>query len=282
MQTFTARTALPPPTVIAAGRLPLAATLRNAWQFRNLLYFLVWREIKVRYKQAAIGAGWAMLQPVLTMLILTVVFGYFARLPSDGLPYPLFVLAALLPWTYFAEAVRRSATSLVDDGELVRKIYFPRLIIPLSTVAAPLVDLAFASLALVGMFAWYERLPTANIVFLPVFLLQAVLLALAVALWLAPLNARFRDVKHAVPFLVQIWMYASPLVYPLSLVPAPYRTLYSLNPVVGIIEGFRWALLGTARPDLAAMAIGCGLTLVLLIGGLVYFGRAERSFADVI
>lgn len=282
MQTFTARTALPPPTVIAAGRLPLAATLRNAWQFRNLLYFLVWREIKVRYKQAAIGAGWAMLQPVLTMLILTVVFGYFARLPSDGLPYPLFVLAALLPWTYFAEAVRRSATSLVDDGELVRKIYFPRLIIPLSTVAAPLVDLAFASLALVGMFAWYQRLPTANIVFLPVFLLQAVLLALAVALWLAPLNARFRDVKHAVPFLVQIWMYASPLVYPLSLVPAPYRTLYSLNPVVGIIEGFRWALLGTARPDLAAMAIGCGLTLVLLIGGLVYFGRAERSFADVI
>lgn len=282
MQTFTARTALPPPTVIAAGRLPLAATLRNAWQFRNLLYFLVWREIKVRYKQAAIGAGWAMLQPVLTMLILTVVFGYFARLPSDGLPYPLFVLAALLPWTYFAEAVRRSATSLVDDGELVRKIYFPRLIIPLSTVAAPLVDLAFASLALVGMFAWYERLPTANIVFLPVFLLQAVLLALAVALWLAPLNARFRDVKHAVPFLVQIWMYASPLVYPLSLVPAPYRALYSLNPVVGIIEGFRWALLGTPRPDLTAMAIGCGLTLVLLIGGLVYFGRAERSFADVI
>ncbi|MBK8175962.1 MAG: ABC transporter permease [Rhodospirillales bacterium] len=268
--------------VVSTAAQDLLPRLKAAWQYRNLLYFLVWREIKVRYKQALIGAGWAIIQPCLTMLIFTVVFGYFARLPSDGLPYPLFAFTALLPWTYFADAVRRSSLSLVEDGELVRKIYFPRLIIPLAMVAAPLVDLALSSFALIGLFAWYGMVPTANIVFLPAFVLLALGLAFAVALWLGPLNVRFRDIKHVVPFLIQIWMYASPLIYPVSLVPERFKVIYSLNPLVGIIEGFRWALLGTTSPDFTAIGIGIALTGALLAGGLVYFGRMERVFADVI
>lgn len=256
--------------------------LGTVWQYRELLYFLVWREVKVRYKQAALGAGWAIIQPVFAVLIFTVIFGMFAKFPSDGLPYPLFSFAAILPWTYFSEAFRRSSTGLVTDSELVRKIYFPRLIIPLAMVAAPLVDFLLAFLVYLGLMAFYGIAPSWNMLFLPLLLLDAMLLALAMGLWLGPINVRFRDIMHTLPFLIQIWMYASPIVYPLSMVPEQWRVLYSLNPMVGVIEGFRWALVGKGSPDLMAMGFSVGLIVILLTGGLVFFKNHERSFADVI
>lgn len=256
--------------------------LKNVWTYRELLYFLIWRELKIRYKQAFIGAGWAIIQPVLAMLIFTAIFGMFARIPSDGLPYPLFAYTALLPWTYFAEAVRRGALGPVEDAELVRKIYFPRLIIPLAMVTAPLVDFILAFSVLIVLFMWYGIVPTWSVVFLPFFVAMAMILALAISLWLGPVNVRFRDIKHAVPFLIQIWMFASPIVYPVSMVPEQWRLLYSLNPMVGVIEGFRWALLGTDSPNFTAIAISMSLVMVCLIGGLIYFKRMERFFADVI
>lgn len=256
--------------------------LRPVLQYRELLVFLVWRELKIRYKQALIGAGWAIIQPVLAVLIFTAVFGIFAKIPSDGIPYPLFAFSALLPWMYFAEAVRRGSIGLVEDAELIRKIYFPRLIIPLAMVAAPLVDFALSFSVLILLFGWYGILPTWNIVFLPVFVAAAMVLALAVSLWLGPTNVRYRDVKHTVPFLIQVWMYASPIVYPASMVPEAWRFFYSLNPMVGVIEGFRWSLLGSQSPDFQSMAISVTLVFVCLVGGLIYFKRMERSFADVI
>ncbi len=256
--------------------------LYAVWRYRELLYFLVWREIKIRYKQAAIGIGWAILQPVIAMLIFTAIFGYFARIPSDGVPYAVFAFTAILPWTYFSEAFRRGGTGLVDDADLIRKIYFPRLIIPLAMVVAPLVDFLLSFVVLLVLLAWYGIMPTANIVFLPFFLLVAMVLALAVALWLGPINVRFRDIKHTLPFLIQIWMYASPVVYPLSMVPERWKLLYNLNPMVGVIEGFRWALLGKENPDFLAMSVSLFLIVLVLLGGIVYFKKMERFFADVI
>jgi lipopolysaccharide transport system permease protein len=256
--------------------------LRSVWQYRELLYFLIWRDLKVRYKQAAIGAAWAILQPLVALLIFTAVFGYFAKLPSDGVPYPVFALAALLPWTYFADALRRGATGLVDDSDLIRKIYFPRLVIPLAMVVAPALDLAISFALLVALMVWYGIVPTGNIVFLPLLLLLALVLALALALWLGPINVRFRDIKHTLPFVLQVWMYASPVVYPTSMIPEQWRSLYSLNPMVGVIEGFRWALLDTSAPDFQAIGIGLLVVTGLLFGGLVYFRKMERFFADVI
>lgn len=256
--------------------------LRSVWQYRELLYFLIWRDLKVRYKQAAIGAAWAILQPLIALVIFTAVFGYFAKLPSDGLPYPVFALAALLPWTYFAEALRRGATGLVDDSDLIRKIYFPRLVIPLAMVVAPAVDLAISFTLLVVLMAWYGIAPTGNIVFLPFFLFLSLGLALALGLWLGPINVRFRDIKHTLPFVIQVWMYASPVVYPTSMIPEQWRSLYSLNPMVGVIEGFRWALLDTSAPDFRAIGIGVLVVTGLLFSGIVYFRKMERFFADVI
>lgn len=256
--------------------------LGAVWRYRELLYFLIWRELKVRYKQAAIGAAWAILQPVLAAVIFTAVFGYFANMPSDGVPYPLFTFTALLSWTYFAEALRRSATGLVEDSDLIRKIYFPRLIIPLATVSAPLVDFLLSFTVLLGLMVWYEVVPTWNLLYLPLFVLVSMMTALAAGLWLGPINVRFRDIKHTLPFLIQIWMYASPVVYPVSIVPERWKLLYSLNPMVGVIDGFRWAVLGKASPDLEAMAISGSFVLLLLLGGIVYFKRMERIFADVI
>lgn len=256
--------------------------LGAVWRYRELLYFLIWRELKIRYKQAAIGVGWAVLQPVITVLIFTAIFGYFARIPSDGVPYAVFAFTAILPWTYFAEAFQRGGTCLVSDAELIRKIYFPRLIIPLAMVTAPLVDFLLSFVVLLVLLAWYGIMPTANILFLPVFLLVAMVLALAVALWLGPVNVRFRDIKHTLPFLIQIWMFASPVVYPLSMVPERWKLLYSLNPMVGVIEGFRWALLGKASPDFLAMGVSLFLIVLVLLGGIVYFKKMERFFADVI
>jgi lipopolysaccharide transport system permease protein len=252
------------------------------WKYRELLRILVERDVKVRYRQAALGAGWAIVQPVFAVVIFTIVFGNFARIPSDGVPYPLFAFAATLPWTYFSEAARRGSIGLVAEAELVRKIYFPRLIIPLAAVTGPLVDFSCAFVVMLGALAWYGVAPGWNLLFIPLFLLVALLLALTVALWLGPVNVRFRDIAHTLPFLLQIWMYGSPIVYPLSLVPEPWRIAYSLNPMVGVIEGFRWAILGRQRPDLLPIAIGVGVILVALVGGLVNFKRRERQFADLI
>jgi lipopolysaccharide transport system permease protein len=260
----------------------LSLDLRSLWLHRELLYFLVWRDVRVRYKQTMIGAGWAILQPLLTTIIFAVVFGRLAAMPSDGVPYPLFAYAALLPWTYFSQAVTRSGASLVGNANLITKVYFPRLLVPLASVATPVVDLAWALLVFCGLMGWYRVGLTWAFVTLPLFLLMAITTALAVGLWLAPINARYRDVGHAIPFLTQAWLYASPVVYPLSLVPERWRMVFGVNPMVGVIEGWRWAMLGTESPDLGVIGMGAAVTLVLLITGLVTFKRMERSFADVV
>lgn len=256
--------------------------LDEVWRHRELLYFLVWRDLKVRYAQAALGLAWAVIQPLLGLAIFTVIFGMFAKLPSDGLPYPVFALAAIVPWTYFAEAVRRSAFGLVGDAELVKKVYFPRLVIPLANTVSPLADFAASLGVLLALMAWYGLWPTPALLALPLMLAMTAALALSIGLWLGPVNVRFRDVMHTVPFALQIWMYATPIVYPLSMVPERFRLLYSLNPAVGLIEGFRWSLLGHGRPDVQALAVSAALIAVLLAGGLAWFRRAERSLADVI
>jgi lipopolysaccharide transport system permease protein len=256
--------------------------LNAIWYYRELLYFLIWRDVKVRYKQTVIGAGWAILQPLMTMVIFSVVFGSFAKIPSDGLPYPIFTFAALLPWNFFAQAIGRSGISLVGSANLISKIYFPRLIIPLSAAVAPLVDLAFAFVILLGMMAWFGVAPTWGVLALPLFLLLALGTALAAGLWLSALNVRYRDIGYTIPFLIQIWMYASPVAYPVSIVPERWRLLYSLNPMAGVIEGFRWALLGTGTPNIGVMVVSAVVVMMLMSSGLVYFRIAERTFADVV
>lgn len=252
------------------------------WHYRELLYFLVWRGIKTRYKQSVLGIGWAIIQPLMMMMIFTIVFSMFAKIPSDGLPYPIFAYAALLPWTYFSEAIRRGSGSVINDANLIQKIYFPRVILPIAGVLTPLVDFVPAFGIFLGMMVWYGLTPSWSVFVLPAFLILALLSAVSVSLWLSALNVKYRDVEHTVPFLVQVWLYASPVVYPVSLVPDGWRVLYSLNPMAGVVEGFRWALLGKEGPDFAVMAVSASMVLVLLMGGLIYFTRMERSFADVI
>jgi lipopolysaccharide transport system permease protein len=256
--------------------------LKAIWQYRELLYFLIWRDVKVRYKQTAIGAGWAIFQPLMTMIIFTVIFGNFAKIPSDDLPYPIFAYTALLPWNNFAQAISRSGVSLVGNANLISKVYFPRLIIPLSAAVAPLVDFAVSFVILLAMMAWFGIAPTSDVLALPLFLLLALATALAVGLWLSALDVRYRDVGYTIPFLVQIWMYASPVAYPVSLVPERWRLLYSLNPMAGVIEGFRWALLGKGHPDFGVMTASAVVVMALLLGGIVYFRQMERTFADVV
>lgn len=266
---------------IRASRGLLDVDLKSVWEFRDLLVNLIVRDLKVLYRQAVLGASWAILQPVFTVLIFTVVFGHFARMPSDGAPYAIFAFSAVLPWNYFAEAVRRSSTGLVQDGELVRKVYFPRLVMPLASVIAPLLDMAIGAVVLLAVMMFYGVWPSWHLIAVPVLMLWTSALALGVGLWLGPINVRFRDVKHTLPFLLQIWMYASPVIYPLSLIPEGVRWIYVLNPMVGIIEAFRWAFLGTASPDLVALTISGVLTVILLASGVVFFKRMERLFADV-
>ena len=256
--------------------------LAAVWEYRELLYFLVWRDVKVRYKQTFIGAAWAIFQPAMTMVIFTVVFGNLARVPSDGLPYPVFAYTALVPWTYFSQALSRCGTGLVSNANLITKVYFPRLIIPIADVITPAVDFLFAFILLLGMIAWFGIAPTYGLLAIPLFLFMAMVTALAVGLWLSPLNVRYRDVGHTIPFVIQFWMFASPVVYPVSLVPEPWRLIYSLNPMVGVIEGFRWGLLGKENPDFLSIVVSVATVLVLLAGGLVFFKRMERTFADVI
>ena len=256
--------------------------LGTVWRYRELLHILILRDLKVRYRQAALGAAWVVIQPLFAVLIFTVVFGHFAKIPSNGVPYPLFALAATMPWTYFAEASRRGARRSGHRLELVRKIYFKRLIILLAGVPAPLAGFAISFVVMIGMLVWYGMTPTWHLLLVLPLVVIAMLMSLAVALWLAPLNVRFRDIMHTLPFLLQIWMYASPIVYPLSVVPERWRALYSLNPMVGVIEGFRWALIGKSEPDVRAILGSVVVILVALAGGLVFFKRQERAFADLI
>jgi lipopolysaccharide transport system permease protein len=268
--------------IIRPGGGLLNLELKAIWQYRELLYFLIWRDVKVLYKQTAIGAMWAVFQPLMTMIIFTVVFGTFTKVPSDGLPYPIFAYTALLPWNYFAQAISRSGTSLVGNAALISKVYFPRLIIPFAAAVAPFVDLAVAFVLLLIMMAWYGIAPTWGVLALPLFLLLALGTALAVGLWLTALHVRYRDVGYTIPFVVQIWMYASPVAYPLSVVPERWRLLYSLNPMAGVIEGFRWALLGTGSLDFGMMTASAIVVIAALFGGIVYFRQMERTFADVV
>jgi lipopolysaccharide transport system permease protein len=271
-----------PVTEIRPSRGLFDLDLGVVWRYRELLSILVGRDIRVRYRQAALGAAWALIQPVFTVLIATIVFGHFAKMPSDGVPYPLFALAASLPWQYFQEATRRGSIGLVTDSELVRKVYFPRLILPLASVTGPLVDFAVTLVVVLIALLYFGVTPTWRLLFLPVFLLIAMLLSLSVALWLGPINAKFRDIMHTLPFLLQVWMYGSPVFYPMSVVPEKWRALYSLNPMVGVIEGFRWAVLAKAHPDPRSMMISGSVILVMLVSGLVWFKNRERQFADII
>ncbi|MEE7502895.1 ABC transporter permease [Methylobacterium sp. C33D] len=269
-------------TEIAPDDRIVAFDAAGLWQYRDLLRVLILRDLKVLYRQTAMGASWAIAQPLFTVLIFTVIFGHFAKIPTDGAPYALFAGSAVVLWTYFSEAVRRSANGLVAEAELIRKIYFPRLVIPLATVISPMVDFAIALGVLLALMAWYGAVPDWHLVLAVPTLIVTAMLALGVSLWLGPINVRFRDIKHTLPFVIQIWMYASPIVYASSIVPASVRWVYALNPMVGLIEAFRFAILGGTPPDAFAVAVSVTAAFALLISGLIFFQRMERSFADVI
>ncbi|MGH7230121.1 MAG: ABC transporter permease [Nitrospiraceae bacterium] len=271
-----------PTLVIEPNRGLFHLDSRALWEYRELLYSLVLRDIKVRYKQTAIGVSWVVLQPLIAMLIFTVLFSYLAKIPSDGVWYPVFVYTALLPWTYFTQAIARSGGSLVSNSNMISKVYFPRLILPLASILGPLVDFALSLGILLGMILWAGIPLTWKVLTLPFFLLLAFMTALGVSLFISATNVRYRDVGHTIPFLMQIWMFTSPVVYPVSLIPEQWRFLYSLNPMVGVIEGFRWGLLGKASPDFAVIAASGVVVLAVLFGGTVYFKHMERTFADVI
>lgn len=256
--------------------------LRTIWAYRELLYFLVWRDIKVRYKQTVIGVGWALVQPLVTMLVFTVIFSKFAKIDSDGIPYPIFAYSGLLPWNYFAGSLTRSINSVAGNTYLISKVYFPRLFLPFAGTVSGMVDIAASFIFLIVLMVWYGISPTSGIILLPVFLLLVMTTALAIGLWLCALNVTYRDVGHMVPFLTQVWMFASPIAYPVSAVPERWRLFYSLNPMVSVIEGFRWALLGKAAPDFGVMAASATGVVVCLVLGIFFFKRMERTFADVI
>ena len=280
--------------VLETSNLPLSVYLpqegkiprinwRELWEYRELLYFLTWRDIKIRYKQAALGVAWAILQPVITMIIFSVIFGRLAKLPSDGIPYPVFSFVALLPWQLFSGALGRIGNSLVSDKNLLTKIYFPRLTIPLSAVGAALFDFAISFVILLGMMVFYGIKPTWALLTFPLFVILALLTAIAVGLWFAAVNVQYRDVQYALPFIIQAWMYASPVAYSSELIPPGiWRMLYGLNPMAGVIDGFRWALLGTQFPDLPLFLVSILVMLILLVTGLMYFKKMEEYFADLV
>jgi homopolymeric O-antigen transport system permease protein len=271
-----------PVTIIRASRGWAPLRLSELREYRELLYFLVWRDIKVRYKQTALGVAWAIIQPFFTMLVFTLFFGKLANIQSDGVPYALFSFAALVPWTFFANGLSQSADSLVGSAHLIKKVYFPRLVVPLAAVLSGVVDFALAFLVLIGMMLYYGILPTLNVIWLPPLLLLALVTALGVGLWLSALNVEFRDVRYVVPFLIQFWLFATPIAYPSSLLSEPWRTLYGLNPMAGVVEGFRWALLGTDTAPGAMILVSALAATVILISGAYYFRRMERTFADVV
>ncbi len=270
-----------PTLVIRPPRKWVPIDFSELWSYRELLYFFVWRDVKIRYKQTGLGVAWAVIQPLFTMVIFSVIFGGFAQIPSEGIPYPLFTLAALLPWQLFSEGLTRSTLSMVSNAPIMTKVYFPRLIMPIAGILSPIVDFLVAIGILVLMMAYYGFVPTANVVFLPAFILLALATSLGVGLWLSALNVQYRDFQYTVPFLIQVWLYASPVVYSTSMVPEQYQLLYGLNPMAGVIEGFRWALLGTAPPS-GIIGLSVVVVLVLLVSGAFYFKKMEQYFADIV
>ena len=257
--------------------------LNELWEYRELLYFLTWRDIKVRYKQTVLGAAWAIIQPFMSMIVFTLFFGGLADIPSDGVPYPIFNYTALVPWTFFATALGASSNSLVGNSNLIKKVYFPRLVIPISTTLAGVVDFLLAFSVLILMMVYFGIVPTLNVVFLPIFLLLAFMTSLGVGLWLSAMNVQFRDVRYTIPFLTQLWLFITPIVYPSSLIENDtLRAIYSINPLVGVVEGFRWALLGTDTAPTLVIIPSFFAALALLLSGAYYFRRMEKTFADVV
>ena len=266
---------------IAPGSRWSAVRLGELWAYRELLYFMVWREIKIRYKQTALGIAWAVVQPLFTMLVFSIFFGRLAKMPSDGLPYPIFALCALLPWQLFAFSLTEASNSVVTNQRLITKVYFPRLIMPLSALGVGLVDFSVAFLLLLALAGYYDVAPTLALLTVPLWALLALLTALAVGLWLSAINVKYRDVRYTVPFLTQLWMFATPVAYPTSIVPEAWRPLYALNPMVGVVDGFRYAVLGTNPPHLT-VTVSLASVVIVLVGGLFFFRRMERRFADFV
>jgi lipopolysaccharide transport system permease protein len=269
-------------TIINPSKGWVSLKLQELWEYRELLYFLVWRDVKVRYKQTLLGAAWAIIQPFFTMVVFSLFFGKLAKMPSDGIPYPLFSFAALVPWAFFANGLSQASNSLVGSAHLITKVYFPRLVVPISSVISGILDFALAFIVLLGMTLYYGIIPTFNIIWLPFLLLLAFVTALGVGMWFSALNVQFRDVRYILPFLTQFWMFATPIVYPSSLLPEPWRTVYGLNPMVGVVEGFRWALLGTQTAPGPIIIVSSLASIVILIGGAFYFKRMEKTFADLV
>jgi lipopolysaccharide transport system permease protein len=271
-----------PRTVIEPTRGLFSLGLRELWAYRELLLILAWRDVRVRYKQTVLGFGWAFIPPLLTMVVFSLIFGGIAKVPSAGLPYPLFSYSGILPWLFFASGVNRGASSLIASSGLVSKVYFPRVIVTIAAALTPLADLAFSIVILFGLMAWYGRAPGFTLLAVPAFIVLGFAASVAVSLWLAALNVKYRDVGFGIAFLLQFWMYASPVIYPVSSVPHAYRFVYGLNPTTGLVDGFRWALVGTPHPQFGLIGVSCAVVLVLLYGGLLYFKRTERTFVDIL
>jgi len=267
---------------IEASKGWVSLRLKEVWKYRELFYFFVWRDIKIRYKQTILGASWAIIQPFMTMIIFSLFFGKLANIPSDGIPYPIFSYAALVPWTFFSNGLLLASNALVNNSNMVKKIYFPRLVLPMSSVFSGLVDFVLAFLVLLLMMLYYQIYPTVNVIWLPLFILLALVTAIGTGFWFSAMNAQFRDIRYIVPFLVQAWLFITPIVYPSSLLTEPWRTLYGLNPMAGVVEGFRWALLGTDTAPGPITIVSSIMAVVILISGMFYFRRMEKIFADVI
>ena len=279
-------TAVKKQIIIEPSRGWVSLQLRALWQYRELLYFLVWRDLKVRYKQTLLGVGWIILQPIISMVIFSFLFGGLLDVPSGGVPYPIFVYSGLLPWNYFANSLNRSSTSLVNNQNLITKVYFPRLVVPMSGVLSGLVDFFVSFIVLIGLMIVFNFYPTPNAIYLPAFLLLAIISALGFGLWVSALNVRYRDVNYITPFLIQIWMYITPVIYPVTIIPERFRFLLALNPMTGVVEGFRWALLGEQLADVQppgfVFLFSIGVSLLVLVSGAIYFRYTERRFADII
>jgi len=270
------------PVFVRKAQTGISLRLNELWEYHELIYFLVWRDIKVRYKQTVLGVIWAILQPFLTMVVFTVIFSKLANVPSDGIPYPIFAFAGLLPWQLFANALTNSSNSLINNTNLITKVYFPRLILPLSSVVGGLVDFFLAFLVLIGMMFYYGITPTYGVLMLPLFIILAITISFSVSIWLSALNVQYRDVRYTIPFLTQFWLFMTPIAYPSSLVPEKWRFIYGLNPMAGVVEGFRWGLLGKTNETGPLIIISVIIGILLLGSGLIYFRRMERTFADII
>ncbi|MDA8174636.1 MAG: ABC transporter permease [Nitrospiraceae bacterium] len=267
---------------IRPSRGLVSLKLDELWEHRELLYFLTWRDIKVRYKQTLLGAGWAIIQPFFTMVVFSLFFGKLAKMPSDNIPYPIFSFAALVPWTFFSNGLNQASNSLVGSANLITKVYFPRLAIPLASVLVGAVDFTLSFMVLIVMMFYFGLTPTVNILWLPLLLVLVVVISLGVALWLSALNVKFRDVRYVIPFLTQVWLFATPIAYPSSLLKQPWKTIYGINPMAGVVEGFRWALLGTKTAPGPIIIVSAVMSMLVLVTGAIYFRSTEKTFADLV